>query len=920
MANDPFLDFFENAPVALHLVDREGIIIHANKAELALLGYSREEYVGHKISEFYLNDRQAEAALKTINHGGVLKDFRAALVRKDGSVREVLIDSNGCFEKDEFLYSRCFTRDVTDAFLKAEQTKLQHEVTKVLVAATTIVDALSQIMTVLCESMGFEVGLVWKVNEPNNRMSRIVQMVADSPRNHDYLLARSVNVHLSIASGFPSSVWFAGHGQTLDHRPGTVCFNEPDSRILKTYTTIVAFPISVSRKGWGIVGLFSQNKVLVTAEHLEMLSSIGFQIGQFVDRTEAYEAFLKSQERYYVAITGSNDGIWDWDLMTNETFFSPRYKAQLGFEEKELANHFDTFRDLCHPEDYPRVIAAVNQHLEHRAPYDVEFRMRTRAGDYKWISARGQAIWNNQGRPIRMAGSHRDISELKAAEQERRAYEQRLSESEAMFRQLTENIGEVFWIANATTGRFIYASPAFEEVWERKCSEIYEDRNVFFQAMVDEDRERVEKAMVASSFDKNHSLELEFRIKTDRDEIRWIWSRVFPVLNETGALDRLCGIAHDITEKKEVERRVSEFYSTVSHELRTPLTSIRAALGLIEGGLTGEIPEETLEYTRIARENSDRLIRLINDILDIRKLEANKLELKIAKLRPEDIVNQTVTSLKAFADERAVGLFVHANNKHLVLADPDRLTQILTNLVSNAIKYTAKGKAVNVQVSDGDSSVIIKVVDQGPGISSDNMPDLFGPFQQLSCIENEVNTGSGLGLAISKALVEKQGGRIGVESTPGEGAAFWVELPAIATTARSVKESGEPLILLVEDSNSIAMLLKTFLTRKGYTCVRAANIGEARTLANDHNLSLVFADVNLPDGNGLDFVNWLHNSQPDKIIPVIVLSGAEPDTDRVDHPEFVDWVKKPFDGDQILSLLKLRAAHNGGPRSVKAQP
>lgn len=266
-----------------------------------------------------------------------------------------------------------------------------------------------------------------------------------------------------------------------------------------------------------------------------------------------------------------------------------------------------------------------------------------------------------------------------------------------------------------------------------------------------------------------------------------------------------------------------------------------------------------------------------------------------------------MTLLKAFAEERSVSLLVDSNNKNSVMADADRLTQVLTNLISNAIKYTARGKEVTVRVSDSPNSVMIRVIDQGPGIAPEQFPDLFGPFQQLSCIENEVNTGSGLGLAISKALVEKQGGRIGVESQVGQGATFWVELPAITTVGLS-DNNGEPLILLVEDSNSIAMLLKTFLARKGYTCVRAANIGEARTLANDHslNLALVFADVNLPDGNGLDFINWLHNSQPDKIIPVIVLSGAEPDVDRVDHPEFVDWVKKPFEGDQILALLKLR--------------
>ncbi|MDP3508689.1 MAG: PAS domain-containing protein [Candidatus Melainabacteria bacterium] len=921
-------DFLENAPIALLQTDSRGAILRFNQAALELLqtrAISKEQ----TLSQYFSSESQSLQAFAQLKSAGILKEFAAILKTPNGNLRHVIIDANVSLnsQREPHQYN-FFIRDVTTSWLKQSQASAQFDITKVLIGATAIVDALEQICTTLCTLLSFEIGIVWRIDQRANRMSRLVHKIISDQDKHEYLIARSVNVPLSVAAGFPSTIWFNGKGKVYtDLEQYDTCFNEPASRIRKTYPAVVAFPICIGNRIWGVISLLSTRATPISSELVTTLESIGYQIGHFVDRIEANEAYLKSQERYYVAITGSNDGIWDWDLVTNEVFYSPRYKSQLGFEENELANHFDTFRTLCHPDDYQQVLAKVQRHIDTRQPYEAEMRCRTKSGDYKWICARGQAIWNAQGRAIRMAGSHRDISELKAAEQARHEYEQRLLDSESMFRQLAENIREVFWIISASTDDFIYASPAFEELWLEQCDQLYKNKEVFFNPIVEEDRPRVRKTLQGLIVDADiqnpggQGFDLEFRIETKEKEIRWIWSRLFPVLDKTGRCDRLYGIAHDITEKKEVERRVSEFYSTVSHELRTPLTSIRAALGLIEGGLTGEISAETMEYVSIARSNSDRLIRLINDILDIRRLEANKLEMKIEHIRPSDLIETTIDSIRAFAEERGVTIsFNLESNGRNIVGDRDRLVQVLTNLISNAIKYTPRGKAVRICCTSSGDNVKINVIDQGPGIAEEHMQGLFGLFQQLSCVENEFNTGSGLGLAISKAIVDKLGGSIGAESTFGEGATFWFEVPALEApktletletpeNIESLREQGEAepaSILLMEDSDSIALILKTLITRTGYHCARAANIAEAHTLAETQRPDLLFADINLPDGNGLDFVNWLHEHYSAEAIPVIVLSGAETNIDRVHRPELVDWVKKPFETEEILRLMKLR--------------
>ena len=256
-----------------------------------------------------------------------------------------------------------------------------------------------------------------------------------------------------------------------------------------------------------------------------------------------------------------------------------------------------------------------------------------------------------------------------------------------------------------------------------------------------------------------------------------------------GEKEKYTGIVRDITDRKDMEKRVSEFYSTVSHELRSPLASIRGSLGLIEGGAIGPVPEEVFELVQIAKRNCDRLIRLINDILDAKKIEAGKLELVATRLNPFELVSAAVEGMRSVAAENRVVLFVRPIEAPcMVLGDADRIVQVLTNLLSNAIKYSPPGSQVDVYVSpaiNGDQYVRFSVTDKGPGIHSDQLAKLFSEFQQLDASDSRPKGGTGLGLAISKSIVEHMDGQIGVDNSPGSGATFWFELPSTGPGAQT---------------------------------------------------------------------------------------------------------------------------------------
>ncbi|HVK70851.1 MAG TPA: GAF domain-containing sensor histidine kinase [Polyangium sp.] len=233
-----------------------------------------------------------------------------------------------------------------------------------------------------------------------------------------------------------------------------------------------------------------------------------------------------------------------------------------------------------------------------------------------------------------------------------------------------------------------------------------------------------------------------------------------------------------IEQRKAIERLKDEFVSTVSHELRTPLTSIRGALGLLEGGVLGRLPDDAMELVQIARTNTDRLVRLVNDILDLEKIEAGKLELSPKHVDARRLVSSLVESLSPVAAEAKVELWADVRGEVDLVVDEDRIAQVLTNLMSNALKFSPAEARVELGVEvTAAGHVRFDVRDRGPGIAEADLARLFNRFEQLDGEHRRTMGGTGLGLAISKAIVEQHGGTIGVTSKLGQGSSFWFEVP-----------------------------------------------------------------------------------------------------------------------------------------------
>jgi PAS domain S-box-containing protein len=361
----------------------------------------------------------------------------------------------------------------------------------------------------------------------------------------------------------------------------------------------------------------------------------------------------------------------------------------------------------------------------------------------------------------------------------------------------------------------------------------------------------------------------------------------------------------DISQRYALDRLKDEFISTVSHELRTPLTSIRGALGLLSSGILSEVNEKAANLLRIALTNSDRLVRLINDILDLERIQSGKQPLAFHAVQLAEIVRQAIDGMQPVADSAGVQLF-HDTTQVEISADPDRLLQVLTNLLSNAVKFSPPGSSVSVMLRPGITGVTLSVIDHGRGIPADKLESIFDRFQQVDASDSRQKGGSGLGLAICRSIVLQHSGRIWAERNPVRGSTFRVFLPYKPVPL----EPGEPLtgeprsgtVVLAGAGPEVRPRIAAQLVRHGYRVVETSTV-EQTLAAAEKSVQAILLDTALDGMNGWEILPLLRRLDPESRTPVVLLSvdGAHAPADLPLPVE--GTVSKPLQEDSLLAEL-----------------
>ncbi len=665
---------------------------------------------------------------------------------------------------------------------------------------------------------------------------------------------------------------------------------------------------------------YGSQSVLQTERDLQLLNRQLNEANEALDRTvEERTARLRaSEERFELAVRGSTEGLWDWNILSGELYYSPRVRELVGgYTADEFPNAFASFESILHPDDHDWVMQAIDDHLHRRTPYDVEYRLRVKTGEYRWFRARGQAIWNSDLKPQRMAGSITDVTE---SHRLRERFRLAVEASPTSLMMVHEN-GRILMANSRSLMLFGYSDDeligkSIETLVPEALRATHEGlRQNFFQD--------------PSSRTLGESLEM-FGVRKDGSSFP-IRVAVSPVETDDGHAV-ICGIL-DITDQKKALESMrlakeaaesaslakSSFLANMSHEIRTPMNGI---IGMSQLLSQTELRSHQREYLTTVVESAHILLRLLNDILDFSKIEAGKLELECVDFRISECVAHASQMLLLRAAEKGLEIACRVAPEipdHL-RGDPGRVQQVLVNLLGNAVKFTEAGEIfVNINADSMSGNRVrlhFSVADTGIGIALEKYEQIFRPFEQAESSTTRRFGGTGLGLTISRQLVEMMHGRMWVESEPGRGSTFHftAEFEVASNQSRHEPVELDSLrnlpVLVVDDNLTNRRILCELLQYWHMQPIAADSAASARqalqtAAAEQRPVRLILLDHHMPGEDGLQFLESVRDTlERDNCRLIMISSGSTPvDVDLCQKHGIGRFMTKPVIASELLNEI-----------------
>uniref|UniRef100_A0A832M3Y7 histidine kinase n=1 Tax=Oscillatoriales cyanobacterium SpSt-402 TaxID=2282168 RepID=A0A832M3Y7_9CYAN len=528
----------------------------------------------------------------------------------------------------------------------------------------------------------------------------------------------------------------------------------------------------------------------------QVLKLIGTSM-DITERKKAESALQESETRFRQLAETVREGFFVFETTTSQySYLNSACINISGIPTNPSQTDQEYFRGMTHwfqnihPDDRDRIERALQQERQ-GSNFNEEYRFIRPDGEIRWLKSQAFPIQDEANTIVRIVGTVEDITE-------RKQIEEALRDSEERFRRAFDDAPIGISLV-CPTGQFLKVNAHY-------CSLLgYTEEELLaltFQEITHSaDLKTDEEGFRQLLSGEIRSFQMEKRYITKQGMTIPVLMNVAPIRDHDGRVIYCVGHIQDIRDRLRVEQMKEEFISVVSHELRTPLTSIRGALGILETGVFSDRPDKAKHMLQIAINNSDRLVRLVDEILSLERLDSGKVQLVIEQCQVADLMQQAIDGIQAIADQAAVTLSLTPLSATLWAA-PDALVQTLTNLLSNAIKFSSPGNTVWLKAEIGNQEsgignrekklsltppplhssppspfLLFSVKDQGRGIPAEKLDIIFEKFQQVDVSDCRKKAGTGLGLAICKNIVQQHGGQIWVESTVGQGSTFYFTIP-----------------------------------------------------------------------------------------------------------------------------------------------
>lgn len=636
------------------------------------------------------------------------------------------------------------------------------------------------------------------------------------------------------------------------------------------------------------------------------------------DRKQTEAALANSEAKFRYLVENATDLIWSASSDFNLTYISPSFQSLTGFIPSEFLGK--SLAPLVHPNQLADCLAFLKEVLETGEQQSgFEFQHQRKDGSWFWASSNVSPVKNEIGEVVGFQGIIQDIHDRKEAEIALRQSEERLQ-------AILDNSPAVVYMKNLE-GRFITVNRQFEVLFHLSKAEMIGKRNCDLFA-----------SDVAVAFDENDRKVLEARTAMEWEELaphddglHTYLSLKFPLLTPEGEPYALCGISTDITERKQAEvalrqskeaaesanRAKSEFLANMSHELRTPLNAVIGYAQILQRART--LNEEDRSRIEVIHQCGSHLLTLINDILDLAKIEARKVGLTPTDFHLPAFLQGVAEMCRIRAELKGIQ-FQYESVAELpigIRADEKRLRQVLINLLSNAIKFTDSGSVTFTISFASERKIRFEVRDTGIGIPPEKLQDIFNPFEQVSDPKRQ-SEGTGLGLAISQEIVELMGSTIQVHSELGVGSIFWfdVELTPAQEWVKTAQadhygqiigiQDRNPKILVVDDKWENRSVISNLLRPIGFEVFEAIDGNEGWQKIQELHPDLVITDLLMPDLDGFSLISQIRTSKIYKDLVIIVSSASvfEADQYRSIEAGGNDFLPKPVLAGELFQKLK----------------
>ncbi|MGZ3336454.1 MAG: hybrid sensor histidine kinase/response regulator, partial [Isosphaeraceae bacterium] len=614
---------------------------------------------------------------------------------------------------------------------------------------------------------------------------------------------------------------------------------------------------------------------------------------------------------------------WDWNVVTGEANWTEESWRLFGHPPFSRPVTHELWLESVHPDDRDQMVAKVQEALQ-SGKYAAEYRVRHADGTVRWVESRGETEFAPEGRPVRMLGTSRDVTE-------RRVAEEKLRRREWELQTLADNSPDILTRFDPNL-RHVFVNAAVLKVTGRQREEYLGKTNR--ELGMPADLCQLWEDALRSVFGTGLQRSIEFAFPTAAG-IRHYSARLVPEFGPEGTVEYVISVTHDVTDHKRYEealrdqdRRKDEFLATLAHELRNPLAPIRNGLQILRLAPDGE---DALEIREMMERQLAHMVRLIDDLLDVSRISRGKFELKRELVQVQDVLDHAIETSQPLIEAGRHELIIQPPDEPVWLdGDLTRLAQVVSNLLNNSAKYTPNGGRITLSAGFEGDNAIIRVTDNGSGLSAEMLTQVFEMFTQVDRTLDRAQGGLGIGLSLVRRLVEMHGGTIAADSPGlGLGSVFTVRLPvALPPMTRSI--SGTPperpersstsstlRVLMVDDSDDGATSLALLLQVWGHTTRISHDGPQAIEAAREFRPDLVFLDIGLPVMDGYEVCRRLRDN-PDlsrTIFVALTGRGGEEDKKRAQDVGFAFHLVKPVNPDQIEDVLKKTVEGREGTES-----